>query len=89
MTSVEVAELAGAGGLAGGVLGAVILLDELAEQASPHLAHTSPDRADLPGSSGHPGPRAGRGAIAEAHDAALLGTLINHANYSSQAPWPD
>jgi len=65
---------------------AVLLLDELAEQAAPRLAHTSPDRAEVPGSPGHdPGPRARRGAIAEAHDAALLlGTLTNHANYRSQ-----
>src|SRR5262249_6670137 len=64
---------------------AVLLLDELAG-AVPRLAHTSPDRAKVPGSLGHdPGSRAGRGAVAEAHDAALfLGALINHTNYASR-----
>ena len=68
---------------------AVIFLDELAEQASPCLARAGLDRTDLLGSLGHPGSRAGRGAIAEAHDAALLlSALINHANYASQTHRP-
>src|SRR5262249_21332104 len=32
---------------------AVLLLDELAEQASPRLARTSSHRAEVPGSQGH------------------------------------
>src|SRR5262249_2225080 len=68
---------------------AVIFLDELAEQASPRLARAGLDRTDLLGSLGPPGSRAGRGAVAEAHDAALLlSARITHATSASKPHRP-